>query len=295
MRRADRGRRSPYPSSMRYDAERMAAFFDEYGQREWERFEDGRTSPVSLAVHKHYLRRFVRAGDRVLDVGAGPGRFSIELARSGANVTVADLSPGQLELNRRTLAEAGLEERVSDRVQADILDLAAFGDDAFDATVCYGGPLSYVLDRADEAVDELLRVTRSGGYLLVSVMSLTGAFAGGLARVRDDLRRYGPDVVEAVIHTGDLPAALSGHAPMHMYRWSELRDLLERHRCRIVAASASSLSFGQLHRELHLTLTDDERALLTAWEIDLAAEPGAIGMGEHIIAVVQKLAGEEQR
>ncbi len=278
---------------MRYDAERMAAFFDEYGQREWERFEDGRTSPISLAVHKHYLRRFVRAGDRVLDVGAGPGRFTIELARMGANVTVADLSPGQLELNRRTLAEAGLEDRVSGRVQTDILDLAAFEDDAFHATVCYGGPLSYVLDRADEAVDELVRVTRSGGYLLVSVMSLTGAFAGGLERVIEDLRRHGPDVVQAVIQTGDLTAALSGHAPMHMYRWSELRDLLERHRCRIVAASASGLSFGQIHRELHLTLTDDERALLTAWEIDLAAEPGSIGMGEHLIAVVQKVASEE--
>jgi len=280
---------------MQYDAERMAAFFDEYGEREWDRFEDGRTSPISAAVHAHFLRQFVRPGDQVLDVGAGPGRFTIELARLGANVTVADLSPGQLELSRRRLAEAGLEERVSDRVQADILDLAAFEDDSFDATVCYGGPLSYVLDRADEAVDELLRVTRSAGYLLVSVMSLTGAFAGGLERVMDDLRRHGPDVVEAVIRTGDLPPALSGHAPMHMYRWSELRDLLERHRCRIVAASASGLSFERLHRELHLTLTDDERALLTAWEIDLAAEPGAIGMGEHIIAIAQKPAGEEQR
>lgn len=278
---------------MRYDAERMAAFFDEYGEREWDRFEDGRTSPISLAVHKHYLRLFVRPGDRVLDVGAGPGRFTIELTRMGANVTVADLSPGQLRINRRRLAEAGLEDRVSARVQTDILDLAAFEDDAFDAAVCYGGPLSYVLDRADEAVDELLRVTRSGGYLLISVMSLTGAFAGGLERVIEDLRRHGPDVVQAVIETGDLPTALSSHAPMHMYRWSELRDVLERHLCRIVAASASGLSFGQVHRELHLTLTDDERALLTAWEIDLAAEPGAIGMGEHIIVVAQKLTGEE--
>lgn len=102
---------------MQYDSKRMAAFFDEYGEREWTRFEDGRTSPISLAVHTHYLRRFVRSGDRVLDVGAGPGRFTVELARIGAIITVADLSPGQLDLNRRTLAEAGLEDRVADRVR----------------------------------------------------------------------------------------------------------------------------------------------------------------------------------
>jgi hypothetical protein len=73
-----------------------------------------------------------------------------------------------------------------------------------------------------------------------------------------------------------------------MYRWSELRDLLEAHPCRIAAASASGLSYGSVHRDLHLSLTDEERERLTAWEIELTAEPGAISIGEHIIAVVQK-------
>jgi hypothetical protein len=66
---------------MSYDANRIAAFFDEYGEREWGRFEDGRNTRASLEVHLHYLQRFVHAGDRVLDAGAGPGRFTIELAR----------------------------------------------------------------------------------------------------------------------------------------------------------------------------------------------------------------------
>ena len=276
---------------VRYEPEGMAAFFDDYGEREWSRFEDGRTSPISLAVHKHYLRRFIGAGDSVLDAGAGPGRFTLELAGIGAAVTVADLSPVQLEFNRRTLVDAGFEDHIVKRVRADILDLGAFEDDTFDAVVCYGGPLSYVLDRATDALAELLRITRPGGHLLLSVMSLVGATAGGLAGMMAIARSRGPESVQAAIATGDLPAELSGHAPMHIYRWSELRDLLEGHPCRIVAASASGLSFGRVHRELHLSLTDQEREWLTAWEIDLAAEPGAIGVGEHIIAVVQKAGG----
>lgn len=51
---------------MKYDAKQAAAFFDEYGEREWTRFEDGRTPIASVATHCHYLRRFVEAGDRVL-------------------------------------------------------------------------------------------------------------------------------------------------------------------------------------------------------------------------------------
>ena len=86
-------RRGARPVRKEYEREHTAAFFDEIGEGEWTRFEDGRTPPQSVAVHIRELRRFVKAGDRVLDVGAGPGRFTIELAKLGADVVVADISP----------------------------------------------------------------------------------------------------------------------------------------------------------------------------------------------------------
>jgi ubiquinone/menaquinone biosynthesis C-methylase UbiE len=148
---------------VKYDSARVAAFFDDYGEREWARFADGRNTPTSLVVHTDYLRRFVGSGDKVLDIGAGPGRFTLELARIGARVVVADVSAVQLELNKATLIEAGLASSVTDWIQADILDLHVIPDGQFDAVVCYGGPLSYVLDRADEAVEGLLRILRPAG------------------------------------------------------------------------------------------------------------------------------------
>ena len=73
--------------SLGWDPQRAPSFFDDYGEQEWTRFEDGRTPAPSLDVHLDRLRRFVGAGDRVLEVGAGPGRFTIELARLGAEVS----------------------------------------------------------------------------------------------------------------------------------------------------------------------------------------------------------------
>jgi len=157
-----------------WDPQRAASFYDDYGESEWTRFEDGRTPAPSLDVHLDRLRRFVNGGDRVLEVGAGPGRFTIELARLGAQVAVSDLSPGQLELNREHVVAAGLDEHVTERTVADVLDLSRWEDASFDATVCFGGPLSYVVDRAEQAIAELVRVTRPGGHVLVSVMSLVG-------------------------------------------------------------------------------------------------------------------------
>jgi ubiquinone/menaquinone biosynthesis C-methylase UbiE len=174
---------------MAYDATTVRNFFDQYGDREWERFGDRAQDSVNLHVHTHYLRRHVAAGTSVLDAGAGPGRFTIEIARIGANVTVFDLSPEMLDQNRRRVAEAGFERSVTAREQGDITDLSRFGDDSFDAVVCYGGPLSYVMDRADEALGELLRVAKPSAPVLLSVMRAPSEGRGPSCRPSWDSRR----------------------------------------------------------------------------------------------------------
>ena len=251
-----------------YDPEAMAAFYDAYGEREWTRFEDGRTPSVSIATHTAYLERFVEPGDRVLDAGCGPGRFTLELARIGARVVASDLSPGQLELHRRYTGAVDVE----DRVVADVTQLP-FADDEFDVGVCYGGALSYVLDRAGDGVAELARVTRPGGHVLVSVMSLVGTAVNAFRDGWLPARGYSDAETEAVIATGILPQAESGHPAMKLFRWSELRALLSKHG-EVVAGAATGLFHG-----------DDPR--LAAVELDLGAEPGAVDMGAHILAVVR--------
>ena len=62
-----------------WDPARTAEFFDEYGEREWTRFEDGRTPGPSLTTHLRILEGYVRRGDRALDAGSGPGRFTLIL------------------------------------------------------------------------------------------------------------------------------------------------------------------------------------------------------------------------
>lgn len=265
---------------MKHDPERAAEFFDECGEREWTRFDDDRTPSTSLDVHVEYLRRYVRAGDRVLDVGAGPGRFTIELARLGATVVVADISPGQLDLNRKKVAEAGAEEAVLERVVADLVELP-FPEASFDAAVCYGGPISYAVDRAADAIAELARVTRPGGHVLVSVMSLVGAVQAYADAVLDVAAKHGLPLTAEIVRSGLLPEGPDlWHLAMKLFRWRELRELLAPHG-EILAVSAAGL--------LRPSRVDPElRELLGRLEIELAAEPGALDCGPHILAVVRR-------
>jgi SAM-dependent methyltransferase len=252
-----------------YDPVEMAAFYDAYGEREWTRFEDGRTPSVSIATHTAYLERFVAPGDRVLDAACGPGRFTIELARIGGRVVACDLSPGQLELHRRHTAGVDVE----DRVVADVTELP-FADGEFDVTVCYGGALSYVLERAPLAASELARVTRPGGHVLVSAMTLVGITVHSLNAGMFASREYTDDVVLGVVETGVLPQSLgSGHPAMRLYRARELRALFEPHG-EIVAASATGMF-------------SDDSDLARRLELDLGAEPGALDFGNHLLLVVR--------
>jgi len=280
----------PDPEPTRYDPEYIRRFYDEFGEREWNRFAE-EAAPVDLVnfhVHRWYLQQYIRAGDRVLEAGAGPGRFTIELVRLGAQVLVGDISPGQLALHQAKVQAAGCEPGVLGREVLDIVDLSRFPDAAFDAAVCYGGALSYVLDQADQALGELLRVTRPGGFGLFSVMSLLGSTRGSLAPILDIARTRGVAVVERVNATGDVTSDLTPHQG-HMYRWSELAALLARHPCRLVAASAAN--FLVLNNAEAAQKAQADPALWEAflrWELEFCREPGALDGGMYIIAVVQR-------
>lgn len=274
---------------MRYDRAYVRQFYNAYGEKEWRRLDATLSGKVNFYIHQHYLMQYVRSGDKVLEAGAGAGRFTIELAASRAHTTVLDVSPEQLRLNKEHVLAEGRQDYVTAWVEGDILDLSAFAAASFDAVVCYGGPLSYVFDQADAALDQMLRVLRPGGHLLLSVMSLLGTTRRFMASVIEASFQHSLDMVDAVSTAGNLTGEVSRGHRCHMYRWSELRELLEHHNCAVKAASAAG--FLSMTDEETLRIAHSRRDLWNTflkWELDYCREPGAIDGGTHIIAVVQK-------
>jgi SAM-dependent methyltransferase/uncharacterized protein YbaR (Trm112 family) len=100
----------------------------------------------------------------LLEVGAGSGRQTLPLARSGARVLATDLSEEMLRLARRKVHAAGLLERVDFVVcLAEQLPVA---DDRFDAGLIFGS-MHHFLD-PEASLKEMGRALRSGApfYLL---------------------------------------------------------------------------------------------------------------------------------
>ncbi len=116
--------------------------------------------PLAAADPGHWLAGDV-AGRRLLCLAAGGGRHGPLFAAAGARVTVVDLSPAMLDLDRRVATARGLQVHT---VEASMDELSALAAAAFDIVV---QPVStcYVPDII-EVYRQVARVTAPGGIYL---------------------------------------------------------------------------------------------------------------------------------
>lgn len=117
-------------------------------------------------------------GSRVLEVGCGAGFMAIVLAQRGFRVCAVDSVEDMVELARQHAAEHGVIESLTLDV-GDVYALA-FEDESFDLVIAIG--VIPWLERPERAIQEMTRVARPGGYVI-----LTTANRAGLASLLDPL------------------------------------------------------------------------------------------------------------
>ena len=126
---------------------------------------------MSGGMHRMWKDRFVarvkpRAGEQILDMAGGTGDVAFRLARSGAQITVADINPAMLEVGMRRAQGRGLaggrNAELGSLVWTEInAESLTFPDPSFDAyTIAFG--IRNVTD-IPAALREAHRVLRRGG------------------------------------------------------------------------------------------------------------------------------------
>lgn len=268
----------------------VAAFYDDYGEREWERLDRDFHHRLEWEATVDYLEEHLPEGGRVADVGGGAGRYAVWLADRGHDVALLDVSERQAAIAR----EKADEHAVADRVAAGRGDVRALplADDAVAATLCLGGPLSHVLDAGEReaAVAELRRVTRPGGPVFVSVMGL-------LASVTRMVRHAGlaehdeTELLPALVQSGDYDADLLerfGREPtvqqMHLFRLEGFESLLEVGGLEVERLAALEGPFSQRRDDLD-ALTGDHREAIRETLRELREDRHVVDHSAHMLAV----------
>ena len=146
--------------------EAVKEFYDQDPSNEWNRLEG---HSFEFEITKHFLKKYL-SGKKILDIGGGPGRYSIWLASEGYDVTLLDLSDANVAFAKKKAEEYGVSIRA---MQADARDLSLLGDEVFDHVLLMG-PLYHLYDEADRArcVQEAAAHLQKEGLLFASFIAL---------------------------------------------------------------------------------------------------------------------------
>lgn len=149
----------------------IAAYYNTDPEREHSRLE---RHQLEYDLTWRYFNQYLPSEGSILEVGAGPGRYTRELARRGYTLTAVDMSAELLEGCRKSIVDEGLERQVRFAV-ADARDLGSVTEKGFNAVLLMG-PLYHLIDEADRkaALKEAFDRLREGGTLFSAFISRFG-------------------------------------------------------------------------------------------------------------------------
>lgn len=123
-----------------------------------------RYAQVEYITSMKYIHQYLENNKnaKILDVGAGTGRYSVKLANEGYDVTAIEL----VKHNLGILKSKGSTVKA---MQGTALDLSRFSENTFDMTLVFG-PMYHLYTFEDKvkALQEAKRVTKQGGFILVA-------------------------------------------------------------------------------------------------------------------------------
>lgn len=266
--------------------------YNNYGNREWERLEKDGHGELLYRVHIDILNRHVKAGDKVLEIGSGSGRYTKDLVKLCDSLTVGDISKHQLDCNKNKMKELSLFDQVESFNELDILDMSIFPDSSFDCIVCIGGVINYLLDREKDGVKEMYRVLKPGGRIVLGAMSFLGASLYYLDGMRNEKNEFGIEATKWLFETGTQDEE---HYPVpskhyvHMMRSQEVDELFKPFDVDVLERSSAGLYSHGGDEALENAQKDPAFwELLVQKEIEFTKLPGTLDCGMNIIYVVKK-------
>ena len=126
------------------------------------------------------MKKYTQKGDKVLDLGGGPGRYTIELAKNGRLVSLGDISPELISIAREKTKES---ENIESINVVNAMDLQIYKDNYFDV-VLYMGPLYHLTEKKEiiTSLMEVRRILKPNGLIIAGFIPLLSGTAGIIER-----------------------------------------------------------------------------------------------------------------
>jgi SAM-dependent methyltransferase len=255
-------------------------------EKEWQRLASTPITRTEYLITSHCLQRYLPPAGLLLDAGCGPGRYAVDLAKMGYRVVLLDLMYEYLRFARAKVVGTGGEREQAAPVEGD-LGALPYADGVFDAVLCLGAPLSYLLEAEarSRAVKELARVVKDGGRVFLTGLGRLAGYRGG--------------IYWATWHLFDLftspEARRTGRVPGYDYWYTfaqgELDALAEDAGLSVEDRVGCEGLAAYLPMD-HLRQVENDPRRWSVWKailLETCNEPSIIGMSNHQLVVARKV------
>lgn len=250
--------------------------------------EDGRLRSkhgmVEFLTTMRYIEKYLKPGMRILEIGAGTGRYSHEFARKGYRVDAVELVEYNIEIFQKNTQPG---EQVS-ICQGDARDLHMLGSNVYDITLLLG-PLYHLFTTEDQkkALSEAIRVTKPGGVIFAAYCGndatmVQYCFGRGMLREK----RY-QDLVDPVT----FKAAADPAELFMLYRKEEIDDLMADFDAERLHYIGTDMATNYMRTTID-EMEDELYEMYLRYHFSICERPDLVGASHHILDVFRK--GESQ-
>ena len=246
---------------------------------EWARLGRHR---IEFDITKRYLDEFL-AGEnlKIIDIGGGPGRYSIYLSQKGHQVTLVDLSKRNIEVAKAKTCEVGIT--LDDYIVADVLEYSH--PDKFDCVLLMG-PLYHLLtdEKRRLAVEKSLSLLKPGGIIVA-------AFISNYAPMMDYLRNLypieSPESMLKYLNNGENSAG-EGFTTAYFSSYTEAQSLMNSFELTQLAFAGVENVLSYKENEL-MALEESEYKKWLEIGYTLSQDFNVIGTSHHFLYIGKKI------
>ena len=255
------------------ESERVNRTYDIF--KEYKRLNHSKAARVEFITTVHYIEKYLKKGDKILDVGAGAGEYSLYFARKGFEISALELADTNIAAFKKKLTP---DDKI-DLVQGNALDLSRYADKSFDIVLLLG-PLYHLHNDADKlkCISEAKRVCKDGGKIFFAFISNDFVF----------LTEFGYDVHYFCNGDYDKETFRLNDFPFVFHTVDAARTILKKGGIKLIHEIASDGASELLAAKIN-EMSDEDYAQYLRYHFYICEKPELLGMTNHLLFIGEKI------
>lgn len=225
-----------------------------------------------------YIEKYLKEGDKILEVGAGTGRYSIYYAQKGYEINSVELVSKNLEILKSKITN---NMKIT-AMQGNVIDLNMCEENSFDITLILG-PLYHLYDELDidKAIKEAIRVTKKGGKIFIAyitddaVIYSYGVRKGNMKRLKEicDNNWNVPKIKEEIFAT---------------FKVEDFTNLIKKYNIEEMEVIATDGIAPDVAEYIN-KMDDEEFEIFIDYHLKNCNRKDLIGYSSHVLEIVEKV------